>query len=226
MGFEASDRVRERIRKAGGRFLANHNIADHIADPAEMAEIEAEVRGKVGDLLRSLVIDVDQDHNTSETADRVARMFCREVFAGRYEQKPKVTRFPNVEKVDEITVIGPIDVRSACAHHLVPIIGECFVAVIYGKDLIGLSKFHRLTEWVCSRPQIQEEAAKTLADELEKEPEPVGLYVIMRARHMCCGWRGVRQKSSQMVSSVLRGRFLGDTAARNEALALFKGVGL
>lgn len=82
-----------------------------------------------------------------------------------------MTKFPNINNVDEITVVGPITIRSACAHHLVPIMGDCFVAVIYGRELIGLSKFHRLTEWICARPQIQEEAAEMLADEIKM---PVG----------------------------------------------------
>lgn len=225
MGFAASDAVRERIKQAGAEFRANQNIAGFLK-PGDRDALQREVEGKVADLLRSLVIDVENDHNTVDTAQRVAKMFCSEVFAGRYEPKPKVTKFPNIRPVDEITVIGPIAVRSACAHHFVPIMGDAFVAVIYGRELIGLSKFHRLTEWICARPQIQEEAAADIADHLEKELDPAGLMVVMRAQHMCCGWRGVRQEGSRMVSSVVRRRFVGDNNARSEALALMKGVGL
>ena len=225
MRVRASERIRRRLLAAGASFRANQNIAEFI-QPGEMAALEREVEDQVAGLLSTLVIDVENDHNTKETAARVARMFCREVFAGRYEAKPKVTKFPNVEKIDEINVIGPITVRSACAHHMVPILGDAFVAVIYGKELIGLSKFHRLTEWICTRPQIQEEAASQIADELESDLDPAGLMVVFRAQHLCCGWRGVRQEQSRMVSSVLRGRFVGDGVARAEALQLMKGVGL
>lgn len=225
MKFDVSDAVRARIEKAGGEFRANQNIAKYLK-PGELDGLQKEVRDRVGELLRSLVIDVDNDHNSKETAERVSKMFCREVFGGRYDEAPKMTKFPNINNVDEITVVGPITVRSACAHHLVPIMGEAFVAVIYGAELIGLSKFHRSIEWICSRPQIQEEAAADIADYLEKELEPAGLMVVMRAQHMCCGWRGVRQEGSRMVSSVVRKRFVGDNNARSEALALMKGVGL
>ncbi len=225
MDFAISDAVRARIEKDGGEFRANQNIAKWLR-PGEREALQKEVEGRVGALLRSLVIDVQNDHNTKETAQRVAKMFCQEVFGGRYEAPPKMTKFPNINNVDEITVVGPITIRSACAHHLVPIMGDCFVAVIYGKELIGLSKFHRSVEWICSRPQIQEEAASEIADYLEGELEPAGLMVVMRAQHLCCGWRGVRQDASRMVSSVVRKRFVGDGAARAEALALMKGVGL
>ena len=225
MDFAVSDAIRARIEKNGGEFRANQNIAEYL-EPGERERLQAEVEARIGDLLRSLVIDVERDHNTRETAGRVAKMFCTEVFAGRYEPAPKVTKFPNINRVDEITVVGPISVRSACAHHFVPIMGDAFVAVIYGKELIGLSKFHRSVEWICSRPQIQEEAVSEIADYLERELEPLGLMVVMRAQHLCCGWRGVRQDASRMVSSVVRRRFVGDNNARAEALALMKGVGL
>lgn len=225
MDFAVSDAIRARIEKDGGEFRANQNIAEYLK-PGEREALEREVSARVGELLRSLVIDVERDHNTVETAGRVAKMFCREVFAGRFQPPPKVTKFPNVNKVDEITVIGPITVRSACAHHFVPIMGDAFVAVIYGDELVGLSKFHRLIDWICSRPQIQEEAAAEIADVLERELDPAALMVVMRASHLCCGWRGVQQPNSKMISSVVRRRFVGDSIARNEALALLRGAGL
>lgn len=225
MDFAVSDAIRARIEKNGGEFRANQNISEYLR-PGEREKLQAEVEVRIGDLLRSLVIDVERDHNTRETAGRVAKMFCTEVFAGRYDPAPKVTKFPNINRVDEITVVGPISVRSACAHHFVPIMGEAFVAVIYGPELIGLSKFHRLIEWISSRPQIQEEAAAEIADVLERELEPLGLMVVVKAAHMCCGLRGVKQPDSRMVSSVVRRRFVGDNNSRAEALALMKGVGL
>ena len=72
-------RIRERLSAAGVPYLANDNIADHLLD-GELDQLEIEVAGKVRDLLRSLVIDIDNDHNTEETAERVARMYLHEVF--------------------------------------------------------------------------------------------------------------------------------------------------
>jgi len=119
----ASARVRERLKVAGARFHANDNIAAFLRD-GELDELKAEVAHKVREVLQALVIDVDADHNTRETAQRVARMFVTEVFAGRFAPAPMVTEFPNVEQLDELLIVGPLTIRSACSHHLCPILGQ------------------------------------------------------------------------------------------------------
>ena len=158
-------RIRERLQQAGVSFFANDNLADHLRE-GELEQLEIEVAGKVRDMLRSLVIDIDNDHNTEETAERVARMYLHEVFKGRYHKQPKIASFPNVKKLDEIYTVGPISVRSACSHHLVPILGSCWIGIKPGDRVIGLSKFARVADWVFSRPHIQEEAVMILADEI------------------------------------------------------------
>ncbi|MDO5103136.1 MAG: GTP cyclohydrolase I [Lautropia sp.] len=213
--------IRERIQAAGHRFHANDNIAAFIASDDERAALQAEVAERVEALLQSLVIDTSSDHNTQDTARRVAKMYLNEVFAGRYRAAPPMTEFPNVEKLNELLVVGPITVRSACSHHLCPIMGKLWVGVLPNADsnLIGLSKYARLTDWIMSRPQIQEEAVKTLADELERCLKPDGLAVVMKADHFCMHWRGVRDES-QMTSSVMRGSFLRNASLRREFLGL------
>jgi GTP cyclohydrolase I len=204
--------------------LANENIAKSIT-PENLDTIEREAEAAVASLLLALRIDYSRDHNTQDTPGRVARMLVREVFAGRYQAPPRITDFPNVKKLDELYTVGPIAVRSCCAHHLCPIEGEAYVGVIPGERIIGLSKFSRLTEWVMARPQIQEEATVQLADEIERLIEPRGLGVIVSARHSCMTWRGVREPNSRMVTSVMRGLFRENDAARSELLALAKGGG-
>ena len=113
---KVSERIRARLVEEGVSFLANDNVSEHIR-PGELDELEIEVASRVRDLLQSLLIDVDNDHNTEETAERVARMYLNEVFKGRYQKQPKVTSFPNVKQLDEIYTIGPITMRSACSHH-------------------------------------------------------------------------------------------------------------
>ena len=160
-----SEIIRDRIKSSGSRFSANDNIADFI-NPGELEILEKEVASRIKDLLNSLVIDVDNDHNTQETAERVSKMYLKEVFKGRYHEQPKVTSFPNDKNLDEIYTVGPITVRSACSHHLVPILGECWIGIKPGNKVIGLSKFARVADWVFSRQHIQEEAVMILADEI------------------------------------------------------------
>ncbi len=216
-----SERIRYRLLAAGCRHHANDNIAAHIRD-GELAELKAEVQGRLHELLRALVIDTENDHNTRDTAQRVARMFVDEVFRGRYQPMPAVTEFPNAERLNELMIVGPITVRSACSHHLVPIFGKVWIGLLPNEhsNLIGLSKYTRICNWVMSRPQIQEEAVTMLADELQERVRPDGLAIVMEADHFCMHWRGVKDTDTAMVNSVMRGAFLKDPNLRREFLSL------
>jgi GTP cyclohydrolase I len=213
--------IRRRIEAQKARFHANDNIAAFIKD-GELEGLVEEVAQKMQAVLESLVIDTVNDHNTQNTCRRVAKMYVQEVFNGRYVEQPALTKFPNISRLNELMIIGPITVRSACSHHLCPIMGRIWIGVLPSKDsaLIGLSKYSRLTEWVMCRPQIQEEAVVELADMLEKKIKPEGVAVVMDADHFCMQWRGVKDRDSKMINSVMRGAFLKDSNLRREFLAL------
>jgi GTP cyclohydrolase I len=151
-------------------------------------------------------------------------MFVDEVFRGRYLEAPAVTSFPNVARLNELMIVGPITVRSACSHHLCPIMGKAWIGVLpnAGSDLIGLSKYARLCDWIMSRPQIQEEAVVMLADELERRIRPDGLAVVMEADHFCMHWRGIKDDQPLMTNSVMRGAFLQNPDLRREFLGLMQ----
>jgi GTP cyclohydrolase I len=216
-----SDRIRQRLESARARFFANDNIAAFIED-GEHEALEAEVAGRFESVLRSLVIDVDHDHNTRDTARRVAKMYLNEVFAGRYRAAPSVTEFPNISSLNELLIVGPLTIRSACSHHFCPIMGRLWIGLMPNQhsNLIGLSKYARVAEWVMTRPQIQEEAVTQLADHLMAQVKPDGLAIVMEADHFCMQWRGVKDNGSKMVNSLMRGAFLKDPALRREFLAL------
>lgn len=221
-----SSRIRARLIEARRRFNANDNIAEFVA-PGELDALLEEVAGKMTGVLESLVIDTRHDHNTRETAQRIAKMYLKEVFHGRYEPPPPVTEFPNVEGLNELMIVGPITVRSACSHHFCPIMGRLWIGLMPNEhsNLIGLSKYSRLADWIMSRPQIQEEAITQLADLLMKQVRPDGLAVVMEADHFCIHWRGVKDDESKMVNSVMRGSFLKDAALRREFLSLISMKG-
>lgn len=220
-GVPVSVKIRERIKAAQQRFHANDNIADFI-EPGELDKLLDEVQGKMSEVLASLVIDTDSDHNTQDTARRVAKMYLNEIFKGRYHAAPSVTEFPNAERLNELMIVGPVTVRSACSHHLCPIIGKVWVGVMPNEhsNLIGLSKYARLIDWIMSRPQIQEEAVTQVADLLQSRMSPDGLAVVMEADHYCMHWRGVKDMDSKMINSVMRGSFLKDANLRREFLSL------
>ena len=206
----ASARIRKRLKEARKRFHANDNIADYL-EPGDLEALLDEVEAGMKTVLESLVIDVDNDHNTKDTARRVAKMYLKEVFAGRYVAPPAVTEFPNAELLNELMIVGPITVRSACSHHFCPIMGRLWIGLMPNEhsNLIGLSKYARLAEWIMTRPQIQEEAIAQIAEVLMNK----------EADHFCMHWRGVKDEAV-MINSAMRGSFLKDHTLRSEFLAL------
>lgn len=224
IGVPVSTKIRERLLAARKRFHANDNIADFI-QPGELEQLLDEVEAKLQGVLDSMVIDTSHDHNTQNTARRVAKMYLHEVFGGRYAPAPALTEFPNAEHLNELMIVGPITVRSACSHHLVPVIGKVWIGIMPNKhtNVIGLSKYARLASWIMNRPQIQEEAIIQLADLIEQKTRPDGLAIIMEATHYCMAWRGVKDMDSRMLNSVMRGVFLKDANLRHELLSLIPG---
>jgi GTP cyclohydrolase I len=225
-GTPVSVKIRERIQAARKRFNANDNISDFI-QPGELAQLLDEVTRKMEGVLDSLVIDTGRDHNTSDTARRVAKMYVNEVFNGRYVKGPTITEFPNAEHLNELMIVGPITVRSACSHHFCPVIGKIWIGVMPNEhtNVIGLSKYARLAEWIMGRPQIQEEAVVQLADLIQEKTQPDGLAIVMEASHYCMAWRGVKDMDSKMINSVMRGSFLKDASLRREFLSLIPRKG-
>jgi GTP cyclohydrolase I len=223
-GTPVSVKIRERIQAARKRFHSNDNIADFIR-PGELEQLLDEVEAKMQSVLDSMVIDTSRDHNTSNTARRVAKMYLNEVFKGRYVKAPAITEFPNAEHLNELMIVGPITVRSACSHHFCPVIGKLWIGIMPNEhtNVIGLSKYARLAEWVMGRPQIQEEAVVQLADLIMDKTQPDGLAIVMEASHYCMAWRGVKDMDAKMINSVMRGVFLKDSALRREFLALIPG---
>ncbi|CAM3933444.1 GTP cyclohydrolase I [Paracidovorax anthurii] len=223
-GAPVSAKIRERLLAARQRFHANDNIAEFL-QPGELERLLDEVESKMQGVLDSLVIDTAGDHNTRNTARRVAKMYINEVFKGRYATPPAITEFPNAEHLNELMIVGPITVRSACSHHFCPVIGKIWIGVLPNEhtNVIGLSKYARLVDWVMGRPQIQEEAVVQLADLIMEKTQPDGLAIVMEASHFCMSWRGVREMDSKMLNSVMRGVFLKDAALRREFLSLIPG---
>ena len=225
-GTPGSVKIRERLLAARKKFHANDDIAEFIV-PGELEKLLDEVAIKMQGVLDSLVIDTANDHNTDNTARRVAKMYVNEVFKGRYVPAPTITEFPNVGHLNELMIVGPITVRSACSHHFCPVIGKIWIGVMPNEhtNVIGLSKYARLAEWIMGRPQIQEEAVVQLADLIQEKTQPDGLAIVMEASHYCMAWRGVKDMDSRMINSVMRGVFLKDPNLRREFLSLIPRKG-
>ena len=196
--------------------------AFELSDAQKIQKIESHFR----EIMHTLGLDLSDD-SLKGTPRRVAKMYLNEVFRGRYVAAPTITEFPNAEHLNELMIVGPITVRSACSHHFCPVIGQIWIGVMPNEhtNVIGLSKYARLAEWIMGRPQSQEEAVVQLADLIQEKTQPDGLAIVMEASHYCMSWRGVKDMDSKMINSVMRGAFLKDANLRREFLSLIPRKG-
>lgn len=200
--------------------LANEGVNGAL-DSAERAAMIGTAALKLEELFDALQIDHRNDHNTRDTPRRVARMFVEEIMAGRYCEPPELTEFENASAFSHLIVTPPIELRSTCAHHLMPIHGHAFVGVLPAPDgkIIGLSKYDRVVHHFASRLQIQEELVKQIGDFLMEKTSARGLAVRISAAHMCRTQRGVRAGGSgRMITTAYWGAFDREPAARAEFL--------
>ena len=218
-----SDELRKRMTTIKHKHFANDSIYAYL-DPGDVDKIEFEVADAFEDVLQALVINTTDDHNTKDTARRVAKMFVHEIFKGRYYPPPEVTAFPNAKEYDQLYITGPITINSTCAHHFQPITGSAYIGIFPGKKVIGLSKFNRVVDWIASRPQIQEEMTEQIADEIEKQTEAKGVAVVIKAKHFCMSARGVKEHDSDMLTSVVRGDFLKIEHLKAEFFSLLNNM--
>ena len=217
--------MKEKLHRLPASRLCNEAVG--VLEPAEKAQMIARASAKLEELFDILQLDCKNDHNMQETPMRVARMLVEDLMYGRYNAPPAVTEFENVERYDQLLVTGPIEVRSTCAHHLMPIFGQAFIGVLPSPDgkIIGLSKYDRIVHYFAARLQIQEELVAQIGKYIMDVTAPRGLAIRISAVHMCKTQRGVRAgMDSRMINSAFYGEFLTDpnlkAAFLQEALAL------
>ena len=206
--------IRQRILAKDKRFHCNDNISEFIEE-GELDLLQQEVEGKLQGVMDSLIIDTEHDHNTKDTAKRVAKMYIKEIFGGRFTPTPRITSFPNMG-YKSLYTSGPISVKSTCAHHFQNIVGNAWIGIIPEDEVIGLSKFNRLVHHVAERPQIQEEMTTQIADELVKFAKTPHVAVVVKAEHHCMTQRGVREHESDMTTAIMLGAFNKDPALKQE----------
>ena len=211
---KVSEIIRMRLKEAGVRYNSNDNISEYVKED-ELEKLQQVVQDQFQSVLDSLVIDTAYDHNTQETAKRVAKMYVQEIFGGRFKPTPRVTAFPNMGYKSMYTS-GPISIRSTCAHHFQNIVGKCWVGIIPEDEVIGLSKFNRLVHHIAERPQIQEEMTTQIASELKKYAKTEHIAVVVKAEHHCMTHRGVKEHESDMTTAIMNGAFKEDPATRDE----------
>lgn len=200
--------------------LCNESLEGILPQADRSAMIDAAAR-KIEELLDLLYIDHKNDHNTRATPRRVAKMLVEELLRGRYEKLPPITEFENPRSFDQLMVTGPIELRSTCAHHLMPIYGSAFIGVLPAANgrIIGLSKYDRIVDHFSARLQIQEELVMQIGRHIVDITRPRGLAVRLSAVHMCKTHRGVRAShKGRMVSTAYFGELASDPSLKAQFL--------
>ena len=170
----------------------------------------------VREILKILKVDLNAQQ-FRDTPGRIARM-ALELLAGMDKRnEPKLTLFRNTGYRD-ILIVKEIPFYSLCAHHSLPMFGHVSIAYIPGSKIVGLSKLPRVVKFFSSRLQVQEDFTKELADYLHRKLGAKGVFVIVKARHLCMEMRGAKTHDAETVSSAVRGVF--DTRASTKAEAL------
>ena len=211
--------IRERLQETGKRFFANDNIADYIKENEKEQLIE-EVTVKFAEVLKSLIIDIQNDPNSEDTAYRLAKMYITEIMSGRYTKAPECTAFPNSrENRYEGMLVVRSELKSICSHHHQPVTGVAYIGIIAANKLIGLSKYTRITQWCARRGTLQEELCNDIVKEIQKATDSEDVAVHIGVFHGCCSNRGIMAHSSLTQTTVLKGLFMSNPDAKKEFFA-------
>lgn len=127
------------------------------------------------------------------------------------------------EQRGEVVLLRDIALRSICEHHLLPFTGVAHVAYLPAERLVGLGSIARTVDTLASRPQLQERLGDDIVAALDAALAPLGVLVVIDARHGCVGSRGPRQAESTTVTVAASGA-LADPVRRAEVMALIGGA--
>ncbi len=177
------------------------------------------------DLIRTLLKELGEDpdrQGLEKTPQRVERAF--RFLTGGYKADVDQVLNNALFTVDysEMVIVKDIDFYSLCEHHLLPFFGHCHVAYIPNGKVIGLSKIPRLVDVFARRLQVQERMTSQIAETIEKKIDPLGVAVVIEARHLCMAMRGVEKQNSVAVTSAMLGAFRNSTRTRTEFLELIR----
>ncbi len=208
--------IRKRLKDADKRYWAGDNISEYITDKEKDMLVD-ELTGKFEGVLDSLIIDRYNDPNSMGTARRLAKMYVYEIMAGRYEESPSATAFPNdTDGKYEGMLVVRSELKSMCSHHHQPVTGVAYIGIIAGPKLIGLSKYTRIAQWCARRGTLQEELCMDIAREIESATGSRDVAVYIQATHGCCENRGIMAHSSLTQTTVLHGAFKTDAGVKKE----------
>jgi GTP cyclohydrolase I len=189
------------------------------AEPTGAADAADSIAAMMRRILAAIGEDPDRDglRGTPARFERALRFLT-----SGYQQDPEQALNGAVFDVcyDEMVLVKDIEVYSLCEHHLLPFFGKCHVAYIPRQRVVGLSKIARLVDIFARRLQVQERLTTEIASAIQKHLDPLGVAVVIEARHLCMVMRGVEKQHSETVTSAMLGVFREKPQTREEFLSL------
>jgi GTP cyclohydrolase I len=215
-GRPLSQVIRDKLKRDNKRFWAGDNISEYVSE-VEKDTLITEAAAAFEGVLQALLIDTETDPNSKGTARRLAKMYYNEIMAGRYDQAPDATAFPNdsADRYEGMLVVRS-ELRSMCSHHHQPVTGVAYIGIIAASKLIGLSKYTRIAQWCARRGTLQEELCNDIAREISKATDSDNVGVYLRMTHGCCENRGIMAHDSSTTTTVLKGAFTQDAGTKKE----------
>ena len=123
----------------------------------------------------------------------------------------------------QMVLVKDIDVYSLCEHHLLPFFGKAHIAYIPNGKIVGLSKIPRVVDAFARRLQVQERLTTQIRDCIQDTLKPLGVAVVIEAKHLCMLMRGVQKQNSVATTSAFTGEFLDNNKTREEFMTLISG---
>ncbi|MFC6332827.1 GTP cyclohydrolase I FolE [Paenibacillus septentrionalis] len=187
---------------------------------SQVSSNREKIEEHIKEILKLIGEDVERE-GLIETPARVTRMY-EEIFAG-YEVEPReVLGAVFDENHEELVIVKDIVYYSQCEHHMAPFFGKVHIGYLPSGKIVGLSKLARLVEAVTRRLQVQERITSTIANVLDEELDPQGVFVVVEGEHLCMCARGIKKPGSKTVTTAARGLYQHDPALRSEFMQLIK----
>ena len=186
-------------------------------------KFDDEKTGRLTEMYRQILVTLGEDvarEGLEQTPIRVAKsmQFLTQGYFIQPEDIIASAKFK--EDYQEMVIVKDIDLFSLCEHHLIPFLGKAHVAYIPNGYITGLSKIARVVEAYARRLQVQERLTMQIRDCLESTLNPLGVAVVIEAKHLCMVMRGVQKQNSVTTTSAFTGEFLNNVSTREEFIHL------
>jgi len=181
-------------------------------------EVTDELKNHYSNILKGLGENTERE-GIAKTPERVAKAMQYLTQGYQMDAKTILNSAKFREDYNEMVIVKDIEIYSLCEHHMLPFYGKAHVAYIPNGYITGLSKIARVVDCFARRLQVQERLTRKILEAIDETLDPLGVAVVIEAKHLCMMMRGVSKQNSTTTTSAFRGQFEKDET-RSEFLRL------